>query len=517
MSDRKRFISYARVSKVGDRGDDLISPELQQRTMDDYAGRRDFDVIDQVVDLDESGRSFERRKVNQIIERIERGEADGVLLWKWSRWGRNLHKSLTYLVRVEQAGGVVIAVTEDFDTKTAIGRYNRDNLLRIDELLSDQISEGWRDTQARRRELGLTPGGPPPFGYAKAPRREGQRRNDAPHEPDPVTAPVVAELYDRYLAGRGPQTLVSWLNDQGLRTSRGNPFGISTVARVLDNPFNAGYLPDGRHGAHEPLITEATWRAYRRERERRRVTHPKSRQPRWYLGGGVATCALCGSNLVVNSHREPDPARRWYPRALCARHNNTRECKGVSIARHRLDAPVALWLLGHLRDLADRAQPADLDGERTRLREAIEEVDAEQKRVIEGRALAAELVADGAMPRDDYARARRVADEKLRDVANRQAELRAELDALDPDRDVLDRFERDTADLSTAEWHGLLQRVIRAVEVSPDAITIVPWRGDPAVYPRSPATHARTQPRVNGRFVKGVRPQPPPDWVVRVE
>ncbi|MFC6871183.1 hypothetical protein [Haloechinothrix salitolerans] len=40
------------------------------------------------------------------------------------------------------------------------------------------------------------------------------------------------------------------------------------------------------------------------------------------------------------------------------------------------------------------------------------------------------------------------------------------------------------------------------MEVHPDAVVVVPWRGDPATYPREPSTHARNQPRRNGRFVR---------------
>lgn len=505
--DRRRFYSYSRVSKVGER-DELISPELQQRTHREYAARNDIELIDPpIVDLDETGRSFEKRKIKDIIAGIERGDAVGVLLWKWSRWGRNLLQSKIYLAAVEAAGGEVRAATEDFDASTTVGRFTRDQMLLIAELLSNQISDGWKEVQARRRDLGLTHGGPPPFGYRKAPAPVGSRLADQPHVHDPVTGPVVVELYDRYLAGRGPQTLVPWLNDAGHRTPRGNPFGTSTVARMLDNPYYAGYVRDGEEdwklGAHEPLITEEVWRAYQRERERRRVVRPKSRQPKWHLGAGLTRCGRCGANLVLSSYSDPDPARRHYPRAHCARHNTQRTtCSGVSIARHKLDNAVALWLLGHLRDLADRAEHQRATGDqRDKLTKRLAELSAQEEKLLRGRAGAARLVALGEIPADDYRAAKRDADDRLRALADQVADVRAELDALDPDADVLDRFERATDGMTTAEWHGLLRRVIRAVDVQPDAVVIVPWRGDPATYLRRPSTHARTQPRVNGRFV----------------
>ena len=195
----RRFIAYVRVSKIGERDpEDLKSPTDQRRAIDAYADRHDdIEVIDHVEDLDQSGRTFERRAVKAIIERIKAGEANGILIWKWSRWGRNVEQSQVYLRHVKLAHGVVIAVTEDIDQLTAIGKAQLGMQQVWDQLQSDQISEGWKAAQALRVKRGLTGGGPPPFGYLRASKNE-------PFRPDPITGPIVVEMYDRYLRGQGP-------------------------------------------------------------------------------------------------------------------------------------------------------------------------------------------------------------------------------------------------------------------------------------------------------------------------
>jgi site-specific DNA recombinase len=305
VTRRRRFIEYARVSKVGDRGDDLISPELQVGHLDAYAARDDIEIVDRVIDLDKTGRRFEKRAVCGIVARVRAREADGVLLYYWSRWGRNSLQSKIYIAEVEPAGGEVRAALEDFDPKTSMGKFTRDMLLSIAELQSNQISDGWLDVHRHRVAKGLTKGGAPPFGY----RYAGKGR---PFEVDPVTGPLVRKMYEDYLRGRGPPRMARDLNAAGVTTPRGKEFSNVTVQRVLDSGFAAGYLqvhpldctcdPDpvtGRRcgrlelvdGQHEPIVDEATWRRYLAERDRRRALPPKNRQPRWFLGGGLCVRA----------------------------------------------------------------------------------------------------------------------------------------------------------------------------------------------------------------------------------
>src|SRR5689334_16462611 len=105
-----RAVGYVRVSKARE---EMISPELQRHQIERFAVTRGMQVVAIVEDLDETGRSFTRRKVAAMVDAIESGEYSAVILWKWSRWGRNLLDSLIYLAQIERAGGSVHAATED--------------------------------------------------------------------------------------------------------------------------------------------------------------------------------------------------------------------------------------------------------------------------------------------------------------------------------------------------------------------------------------------------------------------
>jgi site-specific DNA recombinase len=483
---RRRFIEYARVSKVGDRGDDLQSPELQVRDMDAYALRNNIEVVDRITDLDKTGRSFEKRAITNIITRIRAGEVDGVLLHKWSRWGRDQLESKLYIKEVQTAGGEVQASSEPFDAKTSIGKFSRDMALSIAELQSNQISDGWKAVQARRIERGLTHGGLPPFGYTMP-----ERRGD-PFRPHPVNADVVREMYARYLRGQGPQSIVSWLNNEvhavpsGRGKKRGDetvrPFIMASVVTILDSGFAAGFITVAgghRKGAHEPLIDGTTWSAYQRERDKRRRVHPKARQPRWYLGGGLTVCGRCGGNMVVNSYTARDSM------AICSTYRVRRTCPGVWMNRVRLETIVALWLGGHVTEWADRQdEMLGADDERAQLAKQLEVARADHDRLAQGRRDALELVNRGLASIDDF-QARAAEVDAERDALDiRISSLQAQLDALSPDADAYDRIARGAEGQTSEEWNAVLKRVIRRVVVTRETVTIEPWRGEPSVITR---------------------------------
>src|SRR5262249_10769464 len=149
-------LAYVRVSKERE---DMISPDLQLRAINAFAEREGFAVVEVIEDLDLSGTEFDNRSVGRAVDGIRSGAWRAVLLWKWSRWGRNLELSLTYLGLVEEAGGVVRAATEDIDASTAVGHLSRNLSLLLADFESKQKSETWREVQARRLANGRPHGG----------------------------------------------------------------------------------------------------------------------------------------------------------------------------------------------------------------------------------------------------------------------------------------------------------------------------------------------------------------------
>lgn len=128
----------------------MTSPALQRVACEDYCSRMGYHVIDIVEDIDLSGRLWKRRKIEQVVQRIESGEVDVIVGWRWSRFSRNRKDWAIAVDRVEAAGGRLESATEPTDTTTSTGRLARGMLAELAAFESERIGDTWRETHARR-------------------------------------------------------------------------------------------------------------------------------------------------------------------------------------------------------------------------------------------------------------------------------------------------------------------------------------------------------------------------------
>lgn len=335
----RRGIGYVRVSMARE---EMISPELQRASIERYCEQQGIVLVDVIEELDQSGRNFARAGVQDAIARIERGEADAIVVWKISRFGRTRRDWYVHADRVEVAGGTVESATESFDPLTSTGRLTRGMLVELAAWESDVKSEQWKEAFTHRREAGVPHSPGPRFGYLYDSQAKSYR-------PDPVTAPLLADMYRRYVAGESPRRIADWLNSVGSRTTTGGMWTPSTVRTVLASGFGAGLLYRRRTkqhfpGAHEPVVDQRTWKAYL-ARHDRQATEP----PRAKAGGhpltGLVICAgppadgwpgeVCGANMNVWSGNVKGKHYRGY---------RCRRCRRNYVGYPALTGAVKAWL-----------------------------------------------------------------------------------------------------------------------------------------------------------------------------
>ena len=121
---QQRAVLYGRVSAVMGRGDDLTSPELQEHVARDYCARRGYEPVQWLCDVDETGRSWSRRQVEQAVQMIERHEVDVIVVPRWSRFTRNLGDYVMQTSRVEAAGGRLESALEETDPQRLPAYYS---------------------------------------------------------------------------------------------------------------------------------------------------------------------------------------------------------------------------------------------------------------------------------------------------------------------------------------------------------------------------------------------------------
>ncbi|MBP0456216.1 recombinase family protein [Streptomyces montanisoli] len=384
--DPEPWLGYIRVSTWKE---EKISPDLQKAAIQAWARRTGRRIVDWIEDLDMTGRNF-KRKIMRGIERVEKREAVGIAVWKFSRFGRNDLGIAVNLTRLEHAGGQLESATEEVDARTAVGRFNRKILFDLAVFESDRAGEQWKETHQWRRAHGLPATGGKRLGYIWHPRR-------IPHPSDPrqwatqrewyqvdeAARATVEDLFARKLAdAEGYGGLAAWLNPLGYRTGHGNPWRADSLRRYMLSGFAGGLLrvhdPECRcdytanggtcgrwvhiDGAHEAIISPETWERYEEHVAERRQMTPRVRNPTYPLTG-LVRCGGCREGAAATSARRASGRILGYAYA-CGQSRSGLCDNPVWVQRAVVEDEVRLWLAREVAAGVDAAPPAYIPPQR---------------------------------------------------------------------------------------------------------------------------------------------------------
>ena len=208
---------------------------------------------------------MERPALQRLLADINQGLIDVVVVYKVDRLTRSL-TDFAKMVEVFDARGVsFVAVTQQFNTTTSMGRLTLNVLLSFAQFEREVTGERIRDKIAASKQKGMWMGGLVPLGYDVHERRLAINQSEAE---------TVREIFRRYLELGSVRLLMEDLNRRGIRSkvrvarngkqSGGNPFFRGALYSLLSNPI---YIGEIRHkgirhpGLHEPIVDRELWDA----------------------------------------------------------------------------------------------------------------------------------------------------------------------------------------------------------------------------------------------------------------
>lgn len=205
---------YIRLS-VEDRKKRGNSIESQKSIIENHiALNPDLKLFDIYIDNGTTGTTFERDEFKRMLEDVEAGKVNCIIVKDLSRLGRNVIDTGYYIEKYFPGKGVrFIAVTDNFDTddKDSIhGGIVLPLKNMINEAYALDISRKIRKQAQQSMKDGDYIGARPPYGYLKDP--------DNCHKLiiDPETAPIVRQIFEWAYEKAGLNTIVKRLNDMGV-------------------------------------------------------------------------------------------------------------------------------------------------------------------------------------------------------------------------------------------------------------------------------------------------------------
>ena len=219
-----RVIGYARVSteRQAETGVSLDAQAEKIRAMALVQGAELSEII---VESGESAKSLNRPGMTKLLALVDAGKVKAVIVAKLDRLTRSVKDLCELLERFERRGVALVSVAESLDTGSAAGRLVLNIMAAVSQWEREAIGERTRDALMHKRSQGERVGNIA-FGFRLA--------SDGQHvEPDPAEQQVLAEIQRLRSEGATLRGIAAALNQQALRTRRGTPWRLESVARVL--------------------------------------------------------------------------------------------------------------------------------------------------------------------------------------------------------------------------------------------------------------------------------------------
>lgn len=325
---------YIRLSRED--GDKTESDSIanQRKLITDYIKYKDdFILYDTYIDDGFTGTNFDRPNFLRMIEDIEDGKINCVIVKDLSRFGRDYIETGRYLERYFPDHNIrFISITDNIDSF----RQSYDMLMPIKNIFNEQyardISRKVHASMTTKQKNGEFIGAFASYGYKKSPSDKNRLIVDE------YAAAIIRRVFSLYVSGLGKVRIAHIMNEEGVlcpseykrvngehyrnsnRLDNTVYWTYSTVNHILRNEIYIGNMVQGkttRHmgkrtkakdksewvivkGTHEAIIDKATWDMVQSLLDRR--TRNLDLDCNINIFAGFLKCGDCGRALAKKNY-----------------------------------------------------------------------------------------------------------------------------------------------------------------------------------------------------------------------
>ena len=339
-----KCVIYARYSSAEQREESI---EGQIRECKEYAEKENITVVNTYIDRAVSAKTDNRPAFQQMIEDSRKKLFDAVLVWKLDRFARNRTDSAIYKAILKKNNIKVISAKENIsDGPEGI----------ILEAIIEGMSEYYSAELAVKVVRGMTEnalkskfnGGNYTFGYIIDENKH--------FKPDPLTAPIVVEIFQKYADGATIQSVADYLKSKNIRTTKGNEVNFNRVQYMLTNrrylgeyKFKDTVIPD----AFEAVVPQTLFDEVQKRMEKNKAGAAKYKAKQLYLLTDKLFCGKCGEKMVGECGRGKKDVTYYYYKCAAAKR---RKCDKKAVRKQYIEDIVIRHTMQMLQDepLIDR-------------------------------------------------------------------------------------------------------------------------------------------------------------------
>ena len=322
-----KAVIYARYSSDNQREESI---EGQIRECTAFAEKNGITILRHYIDRAVSAKTDNRPEFQNMIKDSSKRLFDMVIVWKLDRFARNRYDSARYKAGLKKNGVKVVSATEII-SEGAEGIILESVLEGYAEYYSADLSEkvirGMTDNALKCKFNG----GTKPVGYVIDEEQHFQL--------DPLTAPFVLEAFKRYDEGATMTEIRDWLNDQGVKNTRGQPMSYNSVEHLLKNRRYIGefryretVVPNGIPA----IVPQDLFDRVREKLAKNKKAPARHKAEDDYLLTTKLFCGYCGAYLCGESGTSRTGVVHHYYKCVSVKKKRT-DCRKKSVRKEWIE------------------------------------------------------------------------------------------------------------------------------------------------------------------------------------
>ena len=334
--EKQKFFLYARKSTdVEDK--QVMSIDAQLVELRTFAREQNIEVVEEFIEK-QSAKKLGRPVFGQMLSRIERGEASGIVSWAPDRLARNSVDG-GQIIHLLDTG---ILASLKFPTfwcdNTSQGKFMLSMAFGQSKYYVDSLSENTKRGLRQKVRLGHYPS-LAPVGYMNDVRTKtimvDKRRSK-----------VIRAMFEKYAQGdMRLEDVADFLAAHHVTTRTGKRISKSRTSFILANPFYIGLFEYGGEiyeGKHEPIITKKLFDQVQAVLKQRGKPDRKPKNDPLPLCG-LMSCTSCGM-MITGEHKmkrqkNGNVHEYWYYR--CTKKNKAIKCTESCISASTLETQLS--------------------------------------------------------------------------------------------------------------------------------------------------------------------------------
>jgi site-specific DNA recombinase len=435
-------------------------------------------ITDHFDDGGYTGGNMDRPALKRLLSAVEAQSVDCIVVYKVDRLSRSLLDFARIIEVFDRNGVSFVAVTQQFNTTSSLGRLTLNILLSFAQFEREIISERTRDKMSAARRKGKWTGGHPVLGYDID--TKGGRIIVNPAEAEQVRTIFGLYMAQGSLLPALQETqrigLVSkhWTTEDG-KVRGGKPFTRGSLHATLTNVLYTGMVDHKGvlyTGEHDRIIDQETWdQVHETLRHNGSTKGATVRNKLGALLRGLLFCVPCGTPMMHTYTMRKSKRYRYY---VCynAQQKGWQNCETKSVSAQAIETAVldSIRRIGTDPKLAEAVAAEALDQMARRRRELDQEFDTHRRSLRQFNQALAREAADTSV--DSGARFDRIVgiQKEIETTEHRLTELAVERKSCDQDRINADDLRRTLAEfdsiwtsLTTREQEQLIQLLVAKV------------------------------------------------------